>query len=109
MKKSSGILLPAYLAFAVIAGAQSKPVPVESADKSSALNPPTPIEPGMKGYGTRQVEGKTLPAMLAHCKDEAASLSHVEAARCDQLHRMMTAQPNKRGGEGTPMSDSREK
>lgn len=58
-------------------------------------------EPGMKGFGIRAVEGRTLPEMLGRCADAdrgEASLAPGEtpallAARCDQLRRSLHTQP----------------
>lgn len=58
-------------------------------------------EPGMKGFGIRAVEGRTLSEMLGRCADAdrgEASLAPGEtsallAARCDQLRRSLRTQP----------------
>lgn len=58
-------------------------------------------EPGMKGFGIRAVEGRTLAEMLDRCaaadRGEAALASgetpELLAARCDQLRRSLRTQP----------------
>jgi len=70
-------------------------IPAVIADMSKAKSLPTPIEPGMKGYGTRAVPGETLPEMKARCS--AGAMDIVATARCDQLRRTLNSQPsNKR-------------
>lgn len=73
--------------------AQQTNVPTVSADNTSVVHPPQPLEPDMKGYGTRGVEGKTLADMLASCK-APTQLSRVQASRCAQLRRSMKTQPD---------------
>ncbi|MEE7464955.1 hypothetical protein MFUR16E_29060 [Methylobacterium fujisawaense] len=58
-------------------------------------------EPGMKGFGIRAVEGRTLPEMLGRCaaadRGEAAlapgETPELLSARCDQLRRSLRTQP----------------
>lgn len=82
------------------AGAVAQPIPVQKADDSRVRNPPRPLEPDVKGYGIRAVEGGTLDDMLTACKAPAVSSSAVrsaaERARCDQLLRTLKTQPGGR-------------
>lgn len=80
--------------FASLASAQKSQIPTQLADKSAVATPPAPIEPGVKGYGTRGVEGKTLTSMLDSCRRPSSPLSKVQAARCDQLERTLKTQPD---------------
>ena len=73
--------------------AQQSQVPTVSADNTTVAHPPKPLEPGVKGYGTRGVEGRTLGEMLAYCRVQAR-LSRLQAARCDQLRRSLKTQPD---------------
>lgn len=82
-----------FVMFAVIAApAAAQRIPTMIADKSKAKSPSAPIEPGVRGYGTRGVEGSTLAEMKARCV-EAGSLDAVKAARCDQLRRTLKTAP----------------
>jgi hypothetical protein len=72
--------------------ASEKPkIPTISADQSKAKLLPSPAESGMRGYGTKAINGQTLAEMKTHCA--AAVLGAVEAARCDQLHRTQKTTP----------------
>lgn len=71
---------------------KSPKIPTLIADKSRATSPPVPIEPGVRGYGTRGVDGQTLAQMKAACASDAAS-SDVIVARCDQLRRTPKTTP----------------
>jgi hypothetical protein len=76
--------------------AQTKPekpsIPAMIADKSKAKSLPLPIEIGMRGYGTRTVDGQTLAEMKSRCVASGA-MSAIETARCDQLRRTMKTVP----------------
>ena len=87
------LLLGSLVAVAGPAIAQQPPIPVINADDSYVAQPPPAIEPGMKGYGTRGVDGRTLAEMLENCRDQARQLSAVEQARCEQLQRTLKNQP----------------
>ena len=89
--KSTWLAIFAITASAVCA--QQQKIPVQSADKTTVSKPPQPIEPNMKGYGTRGVEGATLDQMLSHCRQVGQPLSQVEKARCEQLLRSLDSQP----------------
>jgi hypothetical protein len=72
--------------------ASEKPkIPTISADRSKAKSLPRPAESGMRGFGTRAVEGGTLAEMKARCA--ASGLSTIEMARCDQLRRAFKTTP----------------
>jgi hypothetical protein len=94
MKKISLLITVVMVTSLHFASAQNPAIPTLLADKSSAAKLPTPIEPDMKGYGTRGVQGRTLAAMLDSCRRPNSPLSKVEAARCDQLERALKAQPD---------------
>ncbi len=74
--------------------AQQQPsIPTMSADESHVTDLSKPIEPEMKGFGTRAVEGRTLDEMLRNCDARRESQSAVEKARCEQLVRTLKNQP----------------
>lgn len=73
--------------------AQAQTIPTIVADMSKAKAPAPPIEPGIRGYGTRGVEGDSLVEMKSSCA-ATISLSPVKAARCDQLRRTLRTQPS---------------
>ena len=77
-------------------GAAAQPIPVMKAEDSRVANPPPAIEPGVKGYGVRAVEGRTLDEMRQRCGAAPASRSALEQARCDQLRRTLKTQPGGR-------------
>ncbi len=83
------LIVPAQPSFAQ----QQPSIPSVNADESHVLNPPQPIEPDMKGFGTRAVEGHTLDEMLRTCRARPSPPSAVEQARCEQLLRTMKNQP----------------
>ena len=64
-----------------------------NADNTSVAYPPQPLEPDMKGYGTRGIEGKTLADMLASCQLPEQH-SRVQVSRCVQLRRSLKTQPD---------------
>lgn len=86
-------LLIAALSVSDLSAAQSRDIPVQNADNSHVAQPPPPIEPDMKGYGTRGVEGRTLREMLDKCRNTSGMLNKAEQARCDQLLRTLKNQP----------------
>ncbi len=94
--------LPTFVAVTLLAGpsaAQSQSIPVQSADDSHVAQPRPPIEPDMRGYATRGVEGRTLREMLDRCAAIAInSPDEVERARCDQLRRTVKNQPGNDAG-----------
>ncbi len=94
MKRTASGVIMLVAAFGSIVQAQKEKIPTQLADKSAVAKPPSPIEPDMKGYGTRGVEGNTLAAMLGSCRRPSAPLSRVQAARCDQLERTLKTQPD---------------
>ena len=99
--KSTLLLLPLLTASAALSAgvaAQSRSIPVQSADDSHVARPRPPIEPDMLGYGTRGVEGRTLREMLGRCAAAAGSQTEVEQARCDQLRRTVKNQPGNDAG-----------
>lgn len=91
--KLTSVLLFCFIGSALIGFAQESKVPAISADNTLVEHPPRPTEPGMKGYGTRGVEGKTVTEMLASCQAHLP-LTRLQAARCDQLKRSLKAQPD---------------
>ena len=93
MTRSIAALAVVAAAASWATGATAQSIPVMKAEDSRALVPPSKIEPDVKGYGTRAVEGRTLGEMKARCAASAASMSRVEAARCDQLRRTRRTQP----------------
>ena len=97
------IRLVIFALTALTVSAQQQTVPVQSADKSTISNPPHPIEPNLKGYGTRGVEGTTLVQMVSHCRS-AHALSQLERARCEQLLRSLNSQPGNSEAPLTPHS-----
>ena len=101
--KPTLLLLPLLTAsaawFAGPVAAQSQSIPVQSADDSYVAQPRPPIEPDMRGYGTRGVEGRTLREMLDRCAAAASrSAGAVEQARCEQLRRTVKNQPGNATG-----------
>ncbi len=98
MKKYLPKLLFALIVPIQSSFAQQPSVPAVSADNTQVANPPAPIEPDMKGYGTRGVEGRTLSEMLDKCRSAAGSMGEVEKARCDQLRRTVKNQPGNAAG-----------
>lgn len=68
-------------------------IPVQTAEQSHVKHLPAIIEPDVKGFGTRGVEGQTLDEMLDRCKSTATSATAVEKARCQQLKRTLKNQP----------------
>ena len=78
------------------AGAAAQSIPVMKAEDSRVGNPPATIEPGVKGYGIRAVEGRTLDEMRQRCNAASAARSALEQARCDQLRRTLKTQPGGR-------------
>lgn len=91
--KLTSVLLFCFIGSASIGFAQESKVPAISADNTPVQHPPRPTEPGLKGYGTRGVEGKTVTEMLASCQTRV-TLTRLKAARCDQLKRSLKAQPD---------------
>ena len=91
------ISLPLLLACTLNAAqqtpAQQTKIPVVSADSTGVPQPPKPIEPGVKGYGTRGVEGETLSDMVRSCQVQTQR-TRLLAARCDQLKRSLKTQPD---------------
>lgn len=73
--------------------AQAQTIPTIMADMSKAKAPVPPIEPGVRGYGTRAVAGETLAEMKASC-ETATTFDAVKAARCDQLKRTLKTTPS---------------
>lgn len=71
---------------------QGPQLPTIVADQSKAKSPPAPIEPGVRGYGTRGIEGHTLPEMKTACAADRRS-DAVLVARCDQLRRTLKTTP----------------
>lgn len=72
--------------------ASEKPkIPTISADQSKAKSLPSPAERGLRGYGTKAVEGGTLAEMKTRCA--ASAVSAIEIARCDQLRRTLQTTP----------------
>ncbi len=82
------LIMPIHRAFA-----EQPSIPSISADQSHVADPPKPIEPDMKGFGTRAVPGRTLNEMLEHCRAQRVSQDAVEQARCKQLLRTLKNQP----------------
>lgn len=72
--------------------AQQTKLPVVSADDTAVPQPPKPVEPDVKGYGTRGVEGATLKEMVTSC--QVKPLTRLKAARCAQLKRSLKTQPD---------------
>jgi hypothetical protein len=76
--------------------AQTKPgkpsIPAMIADQSKAKSPPSPIETGMRGYGTRAVDGHSLAEMKTRCAVSGV-VGAIETARCDQLQRTLKTAP----------------
>ena len=72
---------------------QQPKVPAVSADNTTVAHPPQPLEPGVRGYGIRGVEGRTLSEMVAVCQSRAG-FSQLQNARCDQLKRTLKTQPD---------------
>jgi hypothetical protein len=92
MKYSSAFAVCLMTAFQISPAPQPQ-VPTVNADNTSVVHPPKPLEPGVKGYGTRGVEGRTLGEMIASCQLRTR-LSNLQIARCDQLRRSLKAQPD---------------
>lgn len=81
------------LTFCLMPGASAQSIPVQTAEQSRVGDLPPVIEPGIKGFGTRGVEGGTLDEMLDRCKVPAASTSVIDKARCAQLQRTLKTAP----------------
>lgn len=92
MKYAPMIALCLCSAFSTVL-AQEPKIPVVIADDTSVAHLPQQLEPNMKGYGTRGVEGETLHDMLASCR-LPAQLSRVQAYRCAQLQRSLKTSPD---------------
>jgi hypothetical protein len=83
----AGLML---IAVPVAAQSQDRPPPDPAAGVA-------PIEPGLRGFGVRAVEGSTQQEMLSRCRqvraNGAGGNDPVAVARCDQFQRTIRNQP----------------